>query len=199
LISGKAIRLSPSLNSRFAYADNLGRFSILDKDFYITDPGGFQYFFVFPINDKKTTNFGKEETPSVLTLNVTFEEKVLGTDFGSAIKDGALIKRAGESEVYVIQGKYKRYLRPEIIALYGHLKDIKPIEVSETVFHSYTTTNYVRYVNDKKVYAVWPDGTKHWLNITPQQWDASGRDWGAIFIISDLELNTYKIGADIIR
>jgi len=54
-------------------------------------------------------------------------------------------------------------------------------------------------VNDEKVYAVWPDGTKHWLDITPQQWDASGRDWNAIFIINDLELNTYKTGADITR
>ena len=120
-------------------------------------------------------------------------------DFGSSLKNGALIKKTRESEVYVIEGKYKRYLRPEIIALYGHLAGVKPIEVDETAFHSYATANYVRYVNEEQVYAVWPDGTKHWLNITPQQWDASGRDWNAIFIINDLESNTYQTGANITR
>jgi len=199
LAGNKAIKLSPAFNSRFAYADNLGRFSVLDKDFYVNDPGGLQYFFIFPINDKKISDFGKEEIPSFLTLTMKFEEKMLGVDFGSALKDGALIKKATENETYVIEGKYKRYLRPEIIALYGHLDVAKVIEVDEATFHSYTTSNYVRYTDGEPVYAVWPDGTKHWLNITPQQWDASGRDWGAIFIINDLELNTYKIGADITR
>jgi len=204
LVSGalsgdKAIKLSPAFNSRFAYADNLGRFSVLDKEFYVNDPGGLQYFFIFPINDKKISDFGKEEVPSFLTLTMKFEEKTLGIDFGSVLKDGVLIKKAIENETYVIEGKYKRYLRPEIIALYGHLDAAKAIEVDEATFHSFTTANYVRYVNDEKVYAVWPDGTKHWLDITPQQWDASGRDWNAIFIINDLELNTYKTGADITR
>ena len=199
LSNNKAIKLSPAFNSKFAYADNLGRFSILDKDFYVTDPGGLQYFFIFPINDRKISDFGKEEISSFLTLTVKFEEKMLGVDFGSVLKDGVLIKKATENETYVIEGKYKRYLRPEIIALYGHLDAVKAIEVDEATFHSYTTANYVRYVNEEQVYAVWPDGTKHWLNITPQQWDASGRDWGAIFIINDLEINNYKTGVDIIR
>src|SRR3989344_1969582 len=39
LVSGaladRVVKLSPAFNSRFAYADNLGRFSILDKDFYV--------------------------------------------------------------------------------------------------------------------------------------------------------------------
>ena len=199
LAGDRAIKLSPAFNSKFAYADNLGRFSVLDKDFYVNDPGGLQYFFIFPINDKKISDFGKEEIQSFLTLNVAFEEKVLGVDFGSALKDGALIKKARESEIYVIEGKYKRYLRPEIISLYGHLDAAQAIEVDDAVFNSYTTANYIRHVNEEQVYAVWPDGTKHWLNITPQQWDASGRDWGAIFIINDLELNAYAIGADIVR
>ena len=154
---------------------------------------------VFPINDKKTSDFGKEENESFLTLAVSLEEKVLGVDFGSELKNGTLVKKSVENEIYVIEGKYKRYLRPEIISLYGHLDASKAIAVDDTTFYSYTTANYVRYADDEKVYAVWPDGTKHWLNITPQQWDASGRDWGAIFVINDLELNTYKIGADIVK
>jgi len=199
LSGNKMIKLSPSFNSKFAYADNLGRFSVLDKEFHITDPGGLQYFFIFPINDKKISGFGKEEVPSSLTLTMAFEEKVIGVDFGSGLKDGALIKKPNEGEIYVIEGKYKRYLRPEIISLYGHLNTANVIEVDDATFRSYTTANYVRYINEEQVYAVWPDGTKHWLNITPRQWDASGRDWGAIFVINDRELNVYKTGADITR
>ncbi|OGN02435.1 MAG: hypothetical protein A2655_01755 [Candidatus Yanofskybacteria bacterium RIFCSPHIGHO2_01_FULL_43_42] len=199
LANDKVIKLFPEPGLKFVYADNLGRSAILEGDFYVTNPGGLDYFFIFPVNSYKTEGFGLVESESGGRLTVSFMDKPLGVDFGSIIKDGALIKKATENETYVIEGKYKRYLRPEIIALYGHLNAVKAIEVDETTFHSYTTANYVRYVNDERVYAVWPDGTKHWLNITPQQWEASGRDWGAIFIINDLELNTYKIGADITR
>ena len=73
---GKALKLSPSFNSRLAYADNLGRFSVFDKDFYVNDPeGGLQYFFIFPINDRKISDFGKKEDESVLSLSVAFTEK----------------------------------------------------------------------------------------------------------------------------
>lgn len=88
---------------------------------------------------------------------------------------------------------------PGVISLYGHLNVANAIEIELEVFNSYTTSNYIKYLNDEKVYAVWPEGSKHWLNITPQQWDASGRDWGAIFTINDLEVNYYKTGEDIIR
>src|SRR3989344_3197408 len=113
LVSGalsgdKAIKLSPAFNSRFAYADNLGRFSVLDKEFYVNDPGGLEYFYIFPINDKKISDFGKEEVPSFLTLTMKFEEKTLGIDFGSVLKDGVLKKKEKENETYVIEGKKKR-------------------------------------------------------------------------------------------
>ena len=148
-----------------------------------------------PINEIDIADFGNEEIPRAISLSINYVDN----DSAKPIIDGALIKRPGESEIYVVEGKYKRYLRPEIIKLYGHLDASKAIELDNEKFNSYTTANYVRYIDDKKVYAVWPDGTKHWLNITAQQWDDSGRDWGAIFIINDLEFNTYKIGPDIIR
>ena len=99
----------------------------------------------------------------------------------------------------MVEGKYKRYLRPEVIALYGHLNQVKAIEVDDETLNSFATANYVRNFNDKKVYAVWPDGTKHWLNMTGDYFTQSGRDWNAIFIINDLELGFYKTGADITR
>ncbi len=117
-----------------------------------------------------------------------------------SVGDGALIKRnANEQETYVLWGKYKRYLKPEVIRLYGQLDPTRVVALDDTPFNAYMTSNYVRSINDQKVYAVWPDGTKHWLHITPQQWDASGRDWNSIFIINDAELNFYQTGVDITR
>ncbi|MFN7088856.1 MAG: hypothetical protein ACK4NX_03535, partial [Candidatus Paceibacteria bacterium] len=185
----KTIKITPyGPGFVFAYFDNLGRFGTLEGDFYVTNQGsGLEYFFIFPVNISKITGFGQSESESSARLTVSFESKISGVEFGPILKDGALIKKVGESEIYVINGKYNRYLRPEVISLYGHLDPAKAIEVDNVTFHSYMTTNYVRYINDEKVYAIWPDGTKHWINITPKQWDASGRDWGAIFIINDLE------------
>lgn len=172
-------------------------------------------------NGQKTVDFTKNEAASAINIKATLAdntvlEAVLEAETlkDEMLKDGVLIKKPYEKDIYVIWGKYKRYLNSDIIKLYGHLDPAKAIEVSPETFNSYQTSNYVKYINKEKVYAVWPpgegsrggtsmgiasDGTKHWLNITPEQWDASGRDWGAIFVVSDLELNAYKIGSDIIR
>ncbi len=117
-----------------------------------------------------------------------------------SVQDGALIKRNNnETEMYVVTGRYKRYLRPEIIRLYGQLDPAQVIPVVPSIFDSYSTANYVRAAGDKKVWVVWPDGTKHWLNITGEQFTSSGRDWNAIFTINDAELAAYKVGVDITR
>ena len=145
----------------------------------------------------KTTDFSLNEPAHALSIKISTVSTKQAES--SVIKDGALIKRPQEKEIYVIWGKYKRYLKPEVISLYGHLDPANVIEAEPEIFDSYQTSNYVKYINDEKVYAVWPDGTKHWLNITPRRWDESYRDWNAIFTINDLELNHYRAGIDIIR
>lgn len=112
--------------------------------------------------------------------------------------EGALIKRNNaETEMYVITRGYKRYLRPEIIALYGHLDPARVIPLEPAVFDSYPTASYIRVEGDEKVYAVWPDGTKHWLRMSGAQFGASGRDWNAIFTVSPAEAAAHKTGVDI--
>ncbi|MEK7515173.1 MAG: hypothetical protein AAB608_02205 [Patescibacteria group bacterium] len=112
--------------------------------------------------------------------------------------EGALVKRSNaETEMYVITRGYKRYLRPEIIALYGHLDPVRVIPLDGATFDSYQTASYIRIDGDEKVYAVWPDGTKHWLRMSGAQFGASGRDWNAIFTVSPAEAAAYKAGADI--
>ena len=109
------------------------------------------------------------------------------------IINGDLIRRAGESDIYVVWGPYRRYLGQGILQLYGFQN--RPVTtVSDDLFFRYLTTNYIRAVDQQKVYAVWPDGTKHWLDITPAQWDASHRDWNAIFTVNDAEVDAYTTG-----
>ena len=197
LPSDKAIKInySPDYLVKVLYTDNLGRVGVLNNPGYVTNPGGLSSVVLMPINESETTDFGTEEPSRAISFSITY----IDNSMAKSIVDGALIKRPVESEIYVVEGKYKRYLRPEIIQLYGHLDASKAIELDDKIFNSYSTANYVRSVNDKKVYAVWPDGTKHWLNIIPQQWDASGRDWGAIFTINESEFNSYKKGVDITK
>ena len=158
---------------------------------------GLNKVLVMTTDGTKTIDFRSNEGSSLLTVSGSIIETK--TAEAMTLRDGSLIKRPRESEVYVIWGKYKRYLSSGVIGLYGHLNPANVVEVEPELFDSYQTSNYVKYINEEKVYAVWPDSTKHWFNITPQQWDGSGRDWGAIFIINDLELNYYRIGQDIIR
>jgi hypothetical protein len=84
------------------------------------------------------------------------------------------------------------------LKLYGF--ENRPVrEVSDAVFLRYSTSNYIREDGQKKVYALWPDGTKHWMNITSAQWDATGRDWGAIFTINGSEVAWYASGPDVLK
>lgn len=150
---------------------------------------------IMSTKNTKIFSFGTREPQAYLNVRVSAVDS-------SAVKvnmliDGALIKRPNESEIYVIWGKYRRYLNPGVISLYGHLNPADAIELGPEEFNQFTTSNYVKFVDDEKVYAVWPDSTKHWLNITPQQWDATHRDWNAIFTINEHEVNYYRTGAEI--
>lgn len=198
--NSKTIKLDFGNNVSFKifYTDNLGRTAVLSNPAYIDNPGGLTDFVIIPINQSKVSDFGKNDIATAISFNLNFIDASPGLGL-SALKDGMLIKRPVEKELYVIEGKYKRYLNPSVLSLYGQLDPSKAAEVGDTIFSSYMTANYVRAIDDKKVYAVWPDGTKHWLNMTGDYFTQSGRDWGSIFIINQSELNFYKTGKDIIQ
>jgi len=178
-------------NFDIMYLDNLGRAGLLMNESYISNPGGLSYFVLMPIN--------RQTQPSTLAVTIQriIENKEMS--FLSAIKDGDLIKRPNEPEMYVVEGKYKRYLSPEVIKLYGHLDSAKAINLPGNIFDSYISANYVKSFGDKRVYSIWPDGTKHWLNMSGEYFTQSGRDWNAIFTVNDSEFNYYKAGTQITR
>ncbi|MBP6885671.1 MAG: hypothetical protein KBC02_00270 [Candidatus Pacebacteria bacterium] len=113
-------------------------------------------------------------------------------------RDGDLIRRKGQSDIYVVWGPYRRLLTPTILALYGFQnREIR--DVPDDVFFHYAASVYIRALGSKKVYAVWADGSKHWFDISAQQWEASGRDWSAIFTVNDAEVSAYPLGTSITR
>ncbi len=113
-------------------------------------------------------------------------------------RDGDLIRRVGQEEIYVVWGSYRRLLTTKILALYG-FQDRPVREVPDDIFFHYNASIYIRAQGAKQVYAVWSDNTKHWFDITAAQWSASGRDWGAIFTVNDAEVAAYATGSSITR
>lgn len=194
---GKAVKIDFNSEKGFKlwYADNLGNVGVLADGGYVINKGGLSRVVLMPVNESKVSGFGGTEEAVAFTASVDFVDPPAK----AVLKNGDLVKRPRESEIYVIEGTYKRYLHPDVIKLYGHLDPATAVELDDETFNSYTTANYVRNVNEQKVYAVWPDGTKHWLNMSGQYFTESGRDWNSIFIINDLELNHYQTGIDITR
>lgn len=193
---GKNIKISwDGSGFQVYYADESGSKQKISNGDIIKPPTG--SFVLIPVNESKTTDFKSNEISIPLTISIEYTDQPVLT-IVSAIQDGSLIMHAGTPDIYVVWGKYKRYLSPEVLPFYG-LDPTKAVVVSEAVFQSYMPSNYIRAVDGKKVYAVWPDGTKHWLDMTAQHFTDSHRDWNSIFIVNDLESNFYKIGASITR
>ncbi len=176
------------------YADTENGPRMLRDGEIILPPSSGNNFSLIPINISKTDKFTGSETPSVISLSIEYTDQP--AVIGGTLIDGSLIKHAAAPDIYVVTGPYKRLLPLEVLKFYG-LDAAKTITVSEAVFQSYMTANYIRAVNEKKVYAVWPDNTKHWLNMTAQHFTDSHRDWNSVFIVNDLESKFYSIGPDI--
>lgn len=202
--SGKIVKLDASPAFPILYYDDRGTVQMLNGATEINHPENISWFILMPVNNIKTANFGTSEAPSALTLKFSFADQTVMTDLiGPAapvppIYDGTLIKAPGEADIYVVTGAYKRFLNPAVLKMYG-LDPAQAVAVSPAVFNKYVTSNYIRAFGDKKVYAVWPDGTKHWLNMSAKIFSDSGRDWNSIFIVNDLERDFYKTAASITR
>ena len=192
--SGKNIKISwEGSEFRIYYVDISGVERRINNGDIIVPPVG--SFILLPVNQSKTANFSSTEVPTRLMLSIEYTPQAVMA-MATEVHDGSLIMHVGTPDIYVVWGTYKRYLAPEVLKFYG-LDAAKAIIVSEAVFQSYMPSNYIRALDEKKVYAVWPDGTKHWLNMTAQHFSDSYRDWNSVFIVNNLESNFYKLGPDI--
>lgn len=121
------------------------------------------------------------------------------------IVDGDLIRASDNADVFIVKivgsKRFKRLvLNPDIFNQYGHLKwgNIKVVDTS--VVNEYTVTTLVRWVGSEKVYMLSPNvdiGTKHWINMTPPEFETSGFDWDSIYLINEHEYRSYTDGEDL--
>lgn len=164
---------------------------------YIPDFGGsISSVVVIPSNQYRVTEFDRYESsiPYSLDFSTTKEMPILNSSY----PDGSLIRAKGDYKVYVINGKYRRWIQnPEIFSFYGHFKWASVIEVTPQERDSYQESWLVRADGDYKVYEINGDGTRHWLNITAEQFSISGRKWDMVFIINKRERDWYKLGVDV--
>lgn len=177
---------------------------------------------IMPIKKDKLSGFSFNEIPAQLTLSferVTSspENTVLAlplTNPSEAIKNpiletsnykletnlpaGSLIRAENDFKVHVINGNWRRHIiSPEIFKFYPHLGFNKVKVVSLSVLNQYQESNLIRYAAEQKVYAVNENGARQWLDISGEQFSASGRNWDAIFTINSRELNFYPLGQPI--
>ena len=115
---------------------------------------------------------------------------------------GALFKELDDYKVYIAKGAFcKRWIQTqEILNCYEHLRTIHPDSwlVNPGYADTKLTTWLVRVEGDCKVYEINGDMTKHWLNMTAEQFIETGRSWDMISIINDCELNLYTAGSQVL-
>ncbi|OGC47058.1 MAG: hypothetical protein A3A94_01155 [Candidatus Portnoybacteria bacterium RIFCSPLOWO2_01_FULL_43_11] len=112
--------------------------------------------------------------------------------------DGSLLRAKGDYKVYVIKGNYKRWIQTaEIFNAYPHLRWENIIEVEPEALNQYQEAWLIRSANDLRVYEVNADKTKHWLNMTAEEFSISGRKWEMVYIVNDFERDFYRTGVDV--
>lgn len=119
--------------------------------------------------------------------------------YTSFVPNGSLIRTEGDYKVYVVTGKYKRWIQSEKIFGFYNFKWSDIITVTPEIKNFYITSTLVRAENDYKVYEIGSDNKKHHLSMNGEKFSASGRQWDAIFIINNLEKNSYRTGAIITK
>lgn len=152
---------------------------------------------IVPANHSKTTNFTSNDPLTQFTLKAS--TVIAKQPVKPSIANGSLIRAKGDYKVYIVQNGYKRHiLDGKIFGFYGHLNWSNIIEVTPQERDFYKDSAWVREVNDSKVYEINGDKTKHWLNMTAEEFYVSGRRWEGVFIINNQERDFYRTGASVL-
>lgn len=115
----------------------------------------------------------------------------------NSINDGDLIRAAGGSKVYVVAGKYKRWIQTAaIFNSYGNLRWDGIKEVSADALAGYQDSPLVELAGDPRVFRKDADGTKHWIT-TEKAFMNNGYNFGMVFIINQKEFDLLRTGKNI--
>ena len=153
----------------------------------------------FAVFETNATKIGTSSAPEVKGITTT------------EILDGDIIQCQSSDNpfaVYIVKvvgdTKYIRHIVSlDIFNYYGHLQweNLKQVES----LNEYSLSGWVRYntglnytaAPTNKVYEINGDQTKHWINMTAEQFLSHGGSEPAIFNINQGELNLYTAGADV--
>lgn len=111
------------------------------------------------------------------------------------IPDGTLIRASNDYKVYIVNGKYRRWIQgAEIFNFYSHMSFDGVKVVSPEILALYKDSWLVRADGDTKVYEINGDGTRHWLDMPAEEFSISGRRWDMVYVVNRAELNWYVEG-----
>ena len=135
------------------------------------------------------------------------EQRITYTISLGEIGDGSLIRERETEDVYLVRiasGKqFKRRILNEVV-FNGYGWDWRNVhDVSAEVMERYTTSDLAQlgraYGNDPRVWQLAAaTAMRHWLNMTPAQFAVDGYDRDAVYEVSQLELNQYAVGEEIL-
>ena len=158
---------------------------------------------LIPVNHKQldgsTSGFFNLKASLLDELNSSRgQEEVAGE---SVFSDGVLLRANGDSKVYVYKRssdgiESKRWIpSPEVFNGYGHLRWQDIVDVDPATLSAIPESRLIKFIGDYRVYEVSESGdAKQWLDITPAQFDLSGRNWSAIFEVNRNEFDFYSTG-----
>lgn len=119
--------------------------------------------------------------------------------YAAAPADGSLIRARGDYRVYIVKGAFRRHIPdPGILSFYQHLNGAPIIEINSVELADWRESSWVRAESDPQVWEVNGDGTRHWLNMSAEQFAASGRHWDGVYLINERERDYYLRGADVL-
>jgi len=164
---------------------------------------------LMPFNQYRKSNFRSDEPSNLFSFiassvpddEVLVEEEKEEEEVNQptvSYPEGSLLRAKGDYKVYIIKGNYKRWIQTaEIFNNYGHLTWDDIIDVEVSVLDSYQEAWLIRADGDPRVYELNADGTKHWLNMTAEQFTLTGHKWDMVYIVNDWERDFYTLGASV--
>ncbi len=164
---------------------------------------------LMPFNQYRKSGFRPDEPSNLFSFTASSvadddvpveeeEEEEVVSEPTVNYPEGSLLRAKGDYKVYIIKGKYKRWIQTaEIFNNYGHLTWDDIIDVESNVLDSYQEAWMIRADGDPRVYELNADGTKHWINMTAEQFTLTGHKWDMVYIVNDWERDFYQTGADV--
>lgn len=152
-----------------------------------------------------SSNGTKQDYIIIVKIDAPTETEKTASQLPVGITNGDIIQCKDSPDpfaVYIVKlvgGKaYVRHIASlQIFDYYKHLKweNLKQVNSLE----SFALSGWIRAASGDKVWEVNSDQTKHWINMTAQQFLSHGGSDKAIFIVNQGELDLYKTGADVMN